>query len=105
MVEKLNSDKEISWLDKQDFQMIDNHFYVSLPSNAPFNEYSNNEQSNYTTVLESPIEFPSKYMECLKEISNFSDFNVPMGTVTFQNILFTSLEHRKSEISKTYLTH
>ena len=79
--------------------MIDKDFYVSLPSNASFNEYPNNKQSNYTTVLESPIEFPSKYMVCLKEISNFSDFNVPMGTVTFQNILFTSLEHRKSEIA------
>lgn len=70
--------------------MIDNNFYVSLPSNASFNEFPNNKQSNYTTVLESPIEFPSKYMVCLKEISNFSDFNVSMGTISFQNLLFTT---------------
>ena len=84
--------------------MIDNNFYVSLPSNASFNEFPNNKQSNYTTVLESPIEFPSKYMVCLKEISNFSDFNVSMGTISFQNLLFTALEHRTDEIEfKLYL--
>ena len=84
--------------------MVDNNFYVSLPSNASFREFPNNKQSNYTTVLETPIEFPSRYMVCLKEISNFSDFNVSMGTISFQNFLFTALEHRKEEIEfKLYL--
>jgi hypothetical protein len=78
--------------------MLENDFYISLPSNSSINEYPNNKQSNYTTVLDTPIDFPTKYMVCLKEISNFSDFTVSMGTITFQNILFNALEHRKSEV-------
>jgi hypothetical protein len=82
--------------------MLENDFYISLPSNSSINEYPNNKQSNYATVLDTPIDFPTKYMVYLKEISNFSDFTVSMGTITFQNILFNALEHRKSEV-KFYL--
>ena len=62
------------------FKMVEKDFYISLPSNASLNEYPKNTQSNYTTLLDTPIELSSKYMVCLKEISNFSDFNVSMGT-------------------------
>ena len=79
--------------------MVEKDFYISLPSNASLNEYPKNTQSNYTTLLDTPIELSSKYMVCLKEISNFSDFNVSMGTVSFQNVFFTALELRKSDVN------
>ena len=79
--------------------MVEKDFYISLPSNASLNEYPKNTQSSYTTLLDTPIELSSKYMVCLKEISNFSDFNVSMGTVSFQNVFFTALELRKSDVN------
>jgi hypothetical protein len=79
--------------------MVEKDFYISLPSNASLNEYPKNKQSNYATVLDTPIELSSKYMVCLKEISNFSDFNVSMCTISFQNVFFTALEHRKSDVN------
>lgn len=79
--------------------MIDKEFYISLPSNVSMNEFPNNKQSNYTTLLETPLEFTSKYQVCLKDISNFSNFNIPLGKITFQNLLFTDLEHREQNIT------
>ena len=46
--------------------MIDKEFYISLPSNVSMNEFPNNKQSNYTTLLETPLEFTNKYQVCLK---------------------------------------
>ena len=79
--------------------MIDKEFYISLPSNVSMNEFPNNKQSNYTTLLETPLEFTTKYQVCLKDISNFSNFNIPLGKITFQNLLFTDLEHREQNIT------
>ena len=67
------------------------NFYVFLPSNAA--KFPKNTQSNYTTVLESPIELIGKYQVALVEISNFSDFSLGMGTVRFK-ILFMVISMR-----------
>ena len=79
--------------------MMDRDFYVSLPSNVSMQEYPKNKQSNYTTILETPLEFPCEYTVCLKDISNFSNFNVPVGQITFENTLFNQLEHREQFIT------
>jgi len=71
------------------------NFYVFLPSNAA--KFPKNTQSNYTTVLESPIELIGKYQVALVEISNFSDFSLGMGTVRFKNPFYGAIYENRSE--------
>lgn len=71
------------------------NFYVFLPSNAA--KFPKNTQSNYTTVLESPIELIGKYQVALVEISNFSDFSLGMGTVRFKNPFYGDIYENRSE--------
>ena len=51
--------------------MLADNFYVSLPSNAA--KFPKNTQSNFTTILENPIELIGNYQVALVEISNFSN--------------------------------
>jgi hypothetical protein len=75
--------------------MLADNFYVSLPSNAA--KFPKNTQSNYTTVLESPIELIGKYQVALVEISNFSDFSISMGQVRFKNPFFGAIYENRKE--------
>ena len=75
--------------------MLADNFYVSLPSNAA--KFPKNTQSNYTTVLESPIELIGKYQVALVEISNFSDFSINMGQVRFKNPFFGAIYENRKE--------
>ena len=77
--------------------MINDDFYVSLPSNVSMKEYPSNKQSNYTTLLEEPIELPINYQVALVEISNFSNFKVQLGKVSFKNPYFGSIYENRTE--------
>ena len=68
--------------------MNNGDFYVSLPSNGSAKSFPNNTQSNFTTLLENPIELFGKYQVALVEISNFSNFSVNLGTIVFKNPFF-----------------
>jgi hypothetical protein len=75
--------------------MLADNFYVSLPSNAA--KFPKNTQSNYTTVMESPIELVGKYQVALVEISNFSDFSISMGHICFKNPFFGAIYENRKE--------
>jgi len=72
-------------------------FYVSLPSNGSAKSFPNNTQSNFTTLLENPIELLGKYQVALVEISNFSNFSVNLGSVIFKNPFFGSVYENRDE--------
>ena len=72
-------------------------FYVSLPSNVSMKTFPKNKQSNYTTLLEEPIILPLNFQVALVEISNFSDFKVQMGKVSFKNPFIGGLYENRSE--------
>ena len=78
--------------------MFADNFYVSLPSNAA--KFPKNTQSNFTTILENPIELIGNYQVALVEISNFSNFSINMGKVSFKNPYFLSgaYENRSENI-------
>lgn len=62
-------------------------FHIFLPSNASFNEYPNNTQSNYTTNLHTPKKLIGKYEVAMTEISYSPLFLVDLGTITYKNFL------------------
>jgi len=72
-------------------------FYVSLPSNVSMKTFPKNKQSNFTTLLEEPIFLPLNFQVALVEISNFSDFKVQMGKISFKNPFFGSLYENRDE--------
>ena len=78
--------------------MLADNFYVSLPSNAA--KFPKNTQSNFTTILENPIELIGNYQFALVEISNFSNFSINMGKVSYKNPYFLSgaYENRSQNI-------
>lgn len=78
--------------------MLADNFYVSLPSNAA--KFPKNTQSNFTTILENPIELIGNYQVALVEISNFSNFSISMGKVSYKNPYFLSgaYENRSENI-------
>ena len=77
--------------------MNNGDFYVSLPSNGSAKSFPNNTQSNFTTLLENPIELFGKYQVALVEISNFSNFSVNLGTIVFKNPFFGSVYENRAE--------
>jgi len=77
--------------------MNKNDFYVSLPSNVSMKTFPKNKQSNFTTLLEEPIILPLNFQVALVEISNFSDFKVQMGTVSFKNPFFGCFYENRAE--------
>jgi hypothetical protein len=72
-------------------------FYVSLPSNGSAKSFPTNTQSNFTTLLENPIELLGKYQVALVEISNFSNFSVNLGSIIFKNPFFGSVYENRAE--------
>ena len=68
--------------------MFADNFYVSLHSNG--SKFPKNTQSNFTTILESPIELIGNYQVALVEISNFSNFSINMGKISYKNPYFLS---------------
>jgi len=56
-------------------------FYVTLPSDASMNIFENNSQSEFTTLLNSPIICDSSYEVALVEISHSQDYAVDGGTI------------------------
>ena len=79
--------------------MSDN-FYISLPSNGSSKSFPSNTQSNFTTLLENPIQLNGKYQIALAEISNFSNFTVNLGEVSFKNPFFGDVYENRDEIIK-----
>lgn len=77
--------------------MNNGDFYESLPSNGSAKSFPNNTQSNFTTLLENPIELFGKYQVALVEISNFSNFSVNLGTIVFKNPFFGSVYENRAE--------
>jgi len=77
--------------------MSKNDFYVSLPSNVSMKTYPNNKQSNYTTLLEEPLFLPLNFQVALVEISNFSDFKVQMGKISFKNPFYGNIYDNRIE--------
>ena len=77
--------------------MSKNDFYVSLPSNTSMKTFPKNKQSNYTTLLEEPIILPLNFQVALVEISNFSDFKVQMGRVSFGNPFYGNFYDNRIE--------
>ena len=58
----------------------------------------------FTTLLENPIELIGKFQVALVEISNFSNFNIEMGTISFKNPFFGDIyENRDETISFNFL--
>lgn len=79
--------------------MSDN-FYISLPSNGSSKSFPSNTQSNFTTLLENPIQLNGKYQIALAEISNFSNFTVNLGEVSFKYPFFGDVYENRDEIIK-----
>jgi hypothetical protein len=77
--------------------MITGDFYLSLPSNGSSKSFPNNKQSNFTTLLENPIELLGRYQVALVEISNFSNFSVNLGSIIFKNPFFGSVYENRTE--------
>jgi hypothetical protein len=77
--------------------MSKSDFYVSLPSNVSTKTYPNNRQSKYTTLLEEPLILPLNFQVALVEISNFSDFKVQMGKISFKNPFFGNIYEYRTE--------
>lgn len=61
---------------------------MSLLSNG--SKFPKNTQSNFTTILENPIELIGNYQVALVEISNFSNFSINMGKISYKNPYFLS---------------
>jgi hypothetical protein len=78
---------------------MSNDFYVSLPSNASMKNFPENKQSNYTTLLESPIVLNKANQVALVEISNFSNFKVDAGNISFENPFSLKYESRTQKIT------
>ena len=70
------------------------NFYVTLPSNSSMKEYPNNTQTNYTTLLKTPIVLNNKFEVALSEISYSSDFEVNLGKIRFQNPFYEYYSHK-----------
>ena len=60
-----------------------NDFYVTLPSNVSSQVFKNNVQSDYTTLLSSPIELVGQYVVALAEIDYSNRIAVNMGSIFF----------------------
>ena len=60
-------------------------FYVCLPSNVCANEFPDNTQSNYTTILKKPIQLDSDYEVAMTEITYSPKFFGNYGTLEFNN--------------------
>ena len=76
--------------------MLNEDFYVSLPSNVSLQEFPNNKQSNYTTLLAEPLEIPLNFQVALVEISNFSNFKIKLGKINFKNPLFGHMYEKRT---------
>lgn len=63
-------------------------FYVTLPSDASMNIFPQNVQSDYTTVLKTPLELnDAKYEVGLVEISYSQNIQVDLGYITIKEML------------------
>jgi len=60
-------------------------FYVHLPSNASMAAFPNNKQTDFTTVLATPIKLNGKYEVALSEISYLPLLDVDFGKMAFPN--------------------
>ena len=67
-------------------------FYVTLPSNSSMEIFPGNTQSNYTTLLQNPIQLDGPYEVALSEISYSSDFNVELGNLVIDNPFYVAYE-------------
>jgi hypothetical protein len=58
---------------------------MTLPSNASQQEFPNNVQTNYTTIIRNPIVLNGKYEVALHDITYSSQFSVDLGSIKIPN--------------------
>lgn len=59
-------------------------FYITLPSDSSKNTYKDNTQSNFTVLLQEPLNI-SEYEVGLAEINYFHKIKIKIGELTFYN--------------------
>jgi hypothetical protein len=60
-------------------------FYLTLPSTASSREFPDNTQSNFTTLIQPPVEMDGNYSVALTEICCSNRIELDLGSITFPN--------------------
>lgn len=60
-------------------------FYITLPSNSSTEEFPNNRQSDYTTLINPPLIINSTSEVALVDITYAPQISVKVGSITFDN--------------------
>jgi hypothetical protein len=74
------------------------NFYLTLPSNASMQEYPENKQANFTTLLNKQIFLEGQYDVALTEISLPSKIIQDFGTISFKNPFKQENDEREETI-------
>ena len=58
--------------------------YIILPSGSNMENFPNNSQSNFTTILEEPIELDGPHELALVDMSYSANISINLGTVSIE---------------------